>query len=282
MDFYAIPFEDFSRLRPWKFVRVADVDALNRMIADEVTAALKTASRLGRRLMVICPVGPLDFSYWADRMNREATDGTALITVNMDEYIGADGRLIPESHPLSFRRFMNDGLFGRLEGKARVPPENIHFPSPDAPDETTQLIEEHGGADLCYGGLGLTGHFAFNDPPPDGEPCDDRLVRGSRARALEIGPESMAQMCMGGTAGNWEIIPRRAVTLGMYELMMSKCVHLTFMRSWHAGVLRRALFGPVTGRCPGSFLQTHPNLKVTLTELAANLPLIHVAQRIAE
>jgi glucosamine-6-phosphate deaminase len=282
MDVYAIPFEDFSRLRSWKFLRVADTDALNRIIADEVTAALKTVSYQGRQLMVICPVGPLDFSYWADRMNREAIDGAGLITVNMDEYIGRDGRLIPESHPLSFRRFMNERLFGRLQGKARVPPGNIHFPSPEEPEQTTKLIEDHGGADLCYGGLGLTGHFAFNDPPPDGEPCDDSLVRGSRTRALDIGPESTAQMCMGGTGGNWEIIPRRAVTIGMHELLMSKCVHLTFMRSWHAGVLRRALFGPMTGRCPGSFLQSHPNLKVTLTELAASLPLIHVAQRIAE
>jgi glucosamine-6-phosphate deaminase len=215
-------------------------------------------------------------------MNREQTDGSALITVNMDEYLEESGRLIPESHPMSFRRFMREGLFDRLEGKARVPPENICFPSPDRPEQTTQLIEKHGGADLCYGGFGLTGHFAFNDPPPESEPCDDDAVRNSHTRVLEIGPVSMAQMCMGGTGGNWDIIPRRAITLGMYELLMSKAIHLTFMRSWHAGVLRRALFGPVTGRCPGSLIQNHPNVKVTLTELAAKLPVTHVAQIVAE
>ena len=42
------------------------------------------------------------------------------------------------------------------------------------------------------------------------------------------------------------------------------------------------LAGPVTGRCPGSFIQQHPNVRVTVTELAAQLPLIHVAQRTAE
>jgi glucosamine-6-phosphate deaminase len=200
----------------------------------------------------------------------------------MDEYLDANGGPIPESHPLSFRRFMNEGLFDRLTGRARVPAANIHFPSPADPAAITRLIEQRGGADLCYGGMGLTGHFAFNDPPEQGEAVVDDEVRNSRTRVLRISRESMAQMCMGGTGGNWDIIPPAAITIGMYELLLSKKIHLTFMRSWHAGVLRRALFGPVTGKCPGSFVQQHPNVTVTVTELAAAMPLIHVAQRVAE
>jgi len=282
VDFYSIPFEDFPKHRNWTFTKVPDAGSLSRLVAEEVTAALKRAEAEGRKLMVICPVGPLDYRLWAERMNREGTSGSHLITVNMDEYLDEGGALIDASHPLSFRRFMRDNLFSRLEGRSRVPEANIHFPSPRRPEQTTRLIEAHGGADLCYGGMGLTGHFAFNDPPPRQEPCDGDAIRGSRTRVVRISPESQAQMCMGGTGGNWDIIPPAAVTLGMHELLLSRCIHLTFMRSWHAGVLRRALFGPVSGRCPGSFVQRHGNVKVTLTELAASLPLIHVAQRIAE
>jgi glucosamine-6-phosphate deaminase len=278
---YSIPFEDFEKHRNWSFTKVADAPALSIATAEEVVAELKRAEAEGRTLMVICPVGPIDFSYWAEAMNREQTDGTRLVTVNMDEYLDGDGRLVPESHPLSFRKFMNAGLFDRLAGHARVPAENIHFPTPEDPAATTRLIEQHGGADLCYGGMGLTGHFAFNDPPEPGEPMVDDDVRNSRTRVLRISRESMAQMCMGGTGGNWEIIPSAAITIGMHELLLSKRIHLTFMRTWHAGVLRRALFGPVTGRCPGSFVQQHPNVAVTVTELAAAMPLIHVAQRVA-
>jgi len=281
MDYYTIPFEQFSGIRPWPFTKLPDVAALNRLIAEEVVTALKEAVKQRRRLVVICPVGPLDYSYWAEVMNREHVDGSALVTVNMDEYLAEDGDAIPESHPLSFRRFMNAGFFDRLQGSARVPADNIVFPDPRSPDRTTAFLEACGGADICYGGMGLTGHFAFNDPPEADQSCDAAAVRNSRTRCLEICRESQAQMCMGGTGGNWEILPRRAITLGMYELLMSKQIHLTFMRSWHAGVLRRALFGPVTGRCPGSFVQQHPNVTVTLTELAADLPLVHVAQRIA-
>ena len=281
MDPYSIPFEEFPKLRGWTFTKVADSAVLSRLTADEMVEELRRAEREERVLMVICPAGPIDYSCWAEAMNAAQTDGSRLVTVNMDEYLDGDGGLVSESHPLSFRRFMNAGLFGRLEGRARVPAANIHFPSPADPEATTRLIEAHGGADLCYGGMGLTGHFAFNDPPGPGEGVSDEEVRSSRTRTVTISRESQAQMCLGGTGGNWEIIPPRAVTLGMYELLASRRIHLTFLRSWHAGVLRRALFGPVTGRCPGSFVQLHSNVRVTLTELAAALPLVHVAQRVA-
>jgi glucosamine-6-phosphate deaminase len=68
----------------------------------------------------------------------------------------------------------------------------------------------------------------------------------------------------------------------MYELLLSKKIHLTFMRDWHAGVLRQALFGPVTGRFPSSFIQQHGNVEVTVTELAARLPLINVTLSIGQ
>lgn len=280
MDPYSLQFKDFAKHRKWPFAKVADDVALSKVTAEEVVAELKRAEADGRTLMVICPVGPIDYAYWAEAMNREGTDGTRLVTVNMDEYLDDHGDLVSESHPLSFRKFMNEGLFNRLSGRAHVPAGNICFPSPRDLAAVTRLIEQHGGADLCYGGMGLTGHFAFNDPPEPGETANDEQVRNSRTRVVRICRESMAQMCMGGTGGNWEIIPVTAVTLGMYELLLSKRIHLTFMRSWHSGVLRRALFGPVTWRCPGSFVQQHPNVTITVTEIAAALPLLHVAQRV--
>jgi glucosamine-6-phosphate deaminase len=281
-EVYSLGFERFSKQKPWLFTKVADWPALNQRIADEVVAALKEAVKAGRQLLVICPVGPLDYSYWAELMNREQTDGSHLVTVNMDEFVNEGGELIEMSHPLSFRRYMKERLFGRLEGRARVPAENVHFPLPECPEQATALIERHGGADYCASGIGLSGHFAFNDPPAPTEPCNDGEVRNSRTRLVTLCPESLAQMCMGGTAGNWEIIPRKAMTLGMYELLLSKKIHLTFMRDWHAGILRQALFGPVTGRCPASFIQQHANVEVTVTELAARLPPVNVTLSIGQ
>ena len=283
MDFYALPFEQFAEHRPWKFNLVDDVEALNRLVAREAVDAIRAAGRTGRQVLIVLPVGPLDFSFWAALCNQRKVSCEPLVTVTMDEYLDdRTGRLIGRDHPLSFRRFIDQTLVANLEPRLRPDPANVHFPDPKEPERTTALVESHGGAALCFGGCGITGHFAFNDPPePDG-PCDDESVRTSRTRTVTIMRESQTQMCMGGTNGNWDILPRRAVTLGMHELLMSKKVHPTFMRNWHAGVVRRVLFGPVTGRCPGSFIQEHPNVEVTLTRLAAAVPVLNVSQSTGE
>jgi glucosamine-6-phosphate deaminase len=65
----------------------------------------------------------------------------------------------------------------------------------------------------------------------------------------------------------------------MSELLCAREIRLTFMRSWHAGVLRRALFGPVTPQFPGSLVQTHPNVRVTVASVAAGLPLRSILQQ---
>ena len=282
MNPYELPFAQFSALRPWSFNLVEDIDALNRRIANQAVDAIAAAGKAQRQILVITPVGPLDYTYWAELCNERNVSCQPLVTLNMDEYLDEDGNYIPVTHPLSFRSFVQRTLVDNLRPELRPDPANIHFPDPHNPQSTTALVKSFGGADLCFGGFGITGHFAFNDPPEPDQPCNDDDVRNSKTRCLTIMRESQTQMCMGGTNGNWDIIPRRAVTLGMYELLMSKKIHLTFMRNWHAGVLRQVLFGPVTGRRPGSFIQQHPAVEVTLTRLAAELPVLNLAQAIGE
>jgi glucosamine-6-phosphate deaminase len=281
-DPYRIAFEDFGRLQPFKFNLVANRDELNRRIAREAVDAIKAAGKAGRQILIIVPVGPVDLSYWARLCNAEKVSCEPLVTMNMDEYLDAEDRFVRLDHPLSFRAFVQRTLIDPIDASLRPNPANIHFPDPQEPESATALVESFGGADLCFGGMGITGHIAFNDPPEPGEPVVDHDVRNLRTRCLTINRESATQMAMGGVDGNWDILPRRAVTLGMYELLLSKKIHLTFMRSWHAGVLRRALFGPVTGRCPGSFVQEHANVEVTVTQLAARQPLCNLAQATGE
>jgi glucosamine-6-phosphate deaminase len=261
---------------------VADSHALNERVAREAVDAIKAAGTANRQLLLILPVGPLNYGHWARLCNVEKVSCAPLVTMCMDEYLDDSGNHVPESHPLSFRHFIQRTFIDALDPKLRPDPVNVRFPDPHEPESATALIESFQGADICFGGMGITGHLAFNDPPEPGEPVVDREVRSSRTRCLTITRESATQMALGGIDGNWDVLPRRAVTLGMYELLLSKKIHLTFMRRWHSGVLRRALFGPVTGRCPGSFVQEHANVEVTVTQLAAKTPLYNVAQATGE
>lgn len=273
MNIYELKVDDLPVELRDKIAVVPDTEALNRKIASEFADLLAEKQDRGEMLTVICPVGPLEYRYFAEEVKKRRLNCQNLCTINMDEYLDENDHLIPETHPLSFRRFMEETFFSNMDERQRPLPENIIFPDPEAPEKLTGLIEDIGGADICWAGFGITGHVAFNDPPEMlGEPADLESFRNCRTRKLTISPMATAQMAMGGTDGNLEILPTRAVTVGMYEMLKSKKFHLTFMRNWHAGLWRRALLGPVTSSFPGSLLQGHPNLKITMTELAAKPP----------
>lgn len=283
MDIYQARVSDLPAALRSKITVVPDPDALNRRVAAEFADLLEAKTRAGELLTAICPVGPLDYRFFVEELARRDLSCRNLRTVNMDEYLDDRDRLIPTTHPLSFRRFMDETFFSRLPADRGPRPENILFPDPDRPEETTRLLDSLGGADICWAGFGITGHVAFNDPPQMlGEPRDLGNFRDCRTRKLTISPMSLAQMALGGTNGNLDIIPRRAVTVGMHELLGAKRFHLTLMRSWHAGLWRRALLGEVTPEFPGSLLQEHPALTVTMTELAAAPPVVNTAQATGE
>ena len=115
-----------------------------------------------------------------------------------------------------------------------------------------------------------------------GEPDDLQSFKNCKTRILTTSDMSNAQMAMGGTHGNLEIIPAKCVSIGMYELLKTRTFQLTFMRNWHAGLWRRALLGPITQNFPGSLLQEHPKLKILMTELAAALPQANTQQDTGE
>ncbi|MFW5798099.1 MAG: 6-phosphogluconolactonase [Planctomycetota bacterium] len=283
MDLYGMTVDQLPE--PWKSrtTVVPDNAELNRRMATEFADMLEARQQEGGLLTVIAPVGPVDYRVFAEEVVRRGLSCRHLRTVNMDEYVDDHDQLIPKSHPLSFRRHMDEMFFNRLPEDKRPLPENIVFPDPAAPHLVTELIDRIGGADLCWAGFGITGHLAFNDPPHmTGEPTDLASFRNCKTRVLRCGDMSTAQMAIGGTHGNLEIIPPRATTIGMYELLKTKNFRLTFMRNWHAGLWRRALLGPVTAEFPGSLMQEHPNITVTLTELAAELPVVNTHQDTGE
>lgn len=283
MSIQDVRVEDIAEPLRSKIDVVADVDGLNRKIAREFADLLEAKAAAGEMLTIIAPVGPLDYGYFASEVKARGLTCRHLRSVNMDEYLDDGDRLIPTSHPLSFRRFMEETFFSHLDDDKRPQPENVIFPDPDAPEKVTELIDEIGGADIVWAGFGITGHVAFNDPPHmTGDPTDLESFRACKTRKLTISDMSTAQMAMGGTNGNTEILPRRAVTVGMYELLKTKKFHCTFMRSWHAGLWRRGLLGPVTSEFPGSLIQEHPNFCVTMTQLAAGVPVVHTAQATGE
>lgn len=283
MGIYDVSVSNLPKALRDKITIVENVDALNRRIASEFADLLEQKTERNEMLTIIVPVGAIDYRYFVKEIGRRGLNCRNLRTINMDEYVDDSGEWIPKTHPLSFRRFMDETFFSLIPEADRPEPENIIFPNPHNPEAVTHLIDQIGGADVFWSGFGISGHIAFNDPPAVlGEANDIKSFRLSRTRMIRVGDMSTTQMLMGATDGNSEILPRRAMTVGMYEILKTKRMHLTFMRNWHAGVWRRALLGPVTQEFPGSLAQEHPNVVITMTKLAAALPRVNALQATGE
>jgi glucosamine-6-phosphate deaminase len=242
-----------------------DAADLARRMAGEMAALIRENNRGGRPTCCIVPVGPVDqYEVLARIVVDEGLDCSRVTFLNMDEFLGDDGGWIAPTHPLSFRGFMERAFHARIPAGLGVPPENRVFPDPRDPEALSALIAERGGVDVGFGGIGLNGHLAFNEPEAVG--VDEFARRGTRT--LAIAPESRAHMAV-NLACALDLIPRRAVTVGMREILASRRLSLYANRPWQCGIVRQALHGPVTPLCPASYLQAHPDAHLTVADYVA-------------
>lgn len=258
---------------PIRVDRVLDNAALIRRLADDFVADYLAAKAAGReRVVMIVPVGPVGaFDLLADACNRAGQSLADLVLVNMDEYLESDGRrFIPADDPLSFRGHMQRHFWDILRPEL-APPEHARvFPDPRDPEAVPALIDRLGGVDVTYGGVGITGHVAFNDPP-QGEMAVDEFVLLA-TRVVELSIETRVINSVTACRGNIDRIPRLAVTVGMAEILGSRLVRLYLNRPWQSAIVRKLLHGPVTAKVPASLLQCHGDCRLVLTDEVAALP----------
>ena len=271
----AIAKEDVNLGAPIPFETVADKGRLISRFADDLMNDYLAAKAAGRRRVVlIVPVGPVgQFQLWAQRCTREGVSLADLVLINMDEYLTADGgSFIDQSDPLSFRAHMQRNFFDRLDPALAPPLEARHFPDPRRPEDTGALIEAHGGVDVCYGGIGITGHVAFNDPPEPGQTITTEEFAALPTRVVHLSRETRLVNAITAARGNIDRIPERAVTVGMKEILASRKIRIYMNRSWQCAIIRKFLHGPVTSAVPASLLQRHRDARVVATDSVCELP----------
>lgn len=253
---------------------VPDAAALSRRFADTMLEEYTAARAAGRATVVfIAPVGPVgQYDLLAARCNAERISLRELLLIGMDEYLTPQGDWIAEEDPLSFRGHMRRHLWDVLDPALAPPPEHRIFPHPARLDEIPGLITRNGGVDVCFGGVGIAGHMAFNEPPEPGETIDAAEFAARPTRVVRLARETRTINAVTVWGGAICRIPERAVTVGMREILGARKLLLFLNRSWQRAVLRQALFGPITPAVPVSFAQRHPDAAVVATAEVTRLP----------
>lgn len=249
---------------------MTDDAAVFREMAREMADEIKRKNALGEKTAFICPVGPVgQYPYFVDIVNKEGISLKDVWFLNMDEYLTDNKEWINKEHRLSFRGFMDRAVYTQIRPELVMPAEQRIFPDPRDPENMWRIIQKLGGVDICFGGIGINGHVAFNEARDD---LTAEQFRELPTRVLEITRETRTANAIGDLCGAIDDMPRWCITIGMREIYSARKIRLGCFRDWHRAVARHACYGDVSAHFPVTLLQEHPDTLLRITEFVANLP----------
>lgn len=234
-----------------KFITVDTYEKMSRHAANIISAQviIKPDCVLGLATGS-SPLGT--YKQLIDWYNKGDIDFSGVISVNLDEYVGLDGK-----NDQSYSYFMNHNFFDHIN----ISINNTFVPNGCAVDLAGegQRYDEHiaelGGIDLQLLGIGLDGHIGFNEP-------DKYFVKSTHVVDLH---ESTIKANSRFFASEDEV-PKKAITMGMVSIMQAKKILLIANGKAKRDILEKAFYGPITPEIPASILQLHPDITVIYSE----------------
>jgi glucosamine-6-phosphate deaminase len=257
-----------------------DLDSLYMHFARSIANEIQTHNEAGEATRLILPVGPVgQYPLLVQICNQEGISWQNVHTFNMDDYLDWQGQPLSLEHPLSFEGFMRQEVFVKLDPELSIPEDQIHFPNPRNLDRISAEIAAVGGIDTCYGGIGIHGHVAFNEPPISRwyKLTADQF-RQSVTRIVPLAPETVVMNSIRATGGNPAALPPMAVTLGMRDILAARRIRLYCQGgAWQRTILRIALLGEEDVDYPITLLQNHPDYGIITDRNTAQAPKLSIA-----
>lgn len=169
-------------------------------------------------------------------------------TINLDEYVG-----LANDHPNSYRNYMHEHLFKHVD----IDLEYTYFPSLESGflKWMSQSIIH-----LQLLGIGNNGHIGFNEPGGSFE---------SSVHEAVLTYETIQQNRK--YFSSQVIMPKKAVTLGIKDIMKAQKIILVATGKHKASILKKMLEEPISNRLPASILKKHEHVTIYADFEAASL-----------
>lgn len=248
-------------------------------MALDMLVRIRRALEEGRQFVGVFPTGPIfQYQLLADMVNALRLPLHHVHFFSMDEYADENGKDIDPEWPGSFHWTIEKQFLSRLDPKLRIPAKQVHFPSSKNFKHYDQMIVEARknpsakGADIVYGGTGLSGHYSFWDPhlaKEAGLDYEGWLKAGPRL--VEFHPISTIQMGVTDMQGAWAFVPPKAYTTASstmlnadYRSWWNDGAGLTAEGTYSGGIVwqkfitRLSLHGPIVPEIPCSILRLAP------------------------
>ena len=237
-----------------------DCDEIHQQLADDMISFIKSQNIKGKPSRFIVPVGPVgQYPIFLNIVETERISLKNCYFFYMDENADNLGHALPAAHPLSFEGEMRKLWLNDIDPELAIPEEQLFFPNENNINFLAKKIEEVGGIDICFGGIGIHGHIAFNEPEPEVESSDPRMVYLNDFTTT-------INAIRAGVGGNLEGFPKKAFTLGMKQILNARQIRLAcrngIVLDWANTVLRLVLLGTPGSDYPCTFINQHKDFKI--------------------
>ncbi len=254
---HASPLEQFERILTTIY---EDAGTAAVEVARQVRAVIEQKQRQGAKAVLGLATGSSPTRVYDELVRMHQEEGLSfrnVVTFNLDEYYPMQPDQLQ-----SYVLYMKEYLFDHID----IDPANTHVPDGTIPIEEIgtycaayeQRIADHGGLDLQLLGIGGTGHIGFNEP-------GSREV--SRTRLITL--DKITRMSAASDFFGEELVPRRAITMGVRTILEAKKIILMAWGEGKASVVQKAVEGPITDQVPATFLQNHANAQFIIDQAAA-------------
>lgn len=254
--------------------KAATMEHVGNMMADEVTAN----NEAGKITRWILPAGPLEqYDTFTERVNRERISLHNLYVFHMDEWLDWQGRPFPvENAHTSLRGLMEAHFYGKIDPELNVPENQRIWPDIHDPDAYDAKVEEMGGIDTVWAGIGCKGLIAFCESPRSiFHRVSMEEFAASKTRIVHINDDTIVALSQRESGGCYDAIPPMAITLGMKSILSARrAVFLITTGSWKQTVIRVLLFSEPTLEYPVTLLTEHiPECVLCCDEFTASHPM---------
>jgi len=256
--------------------RAATMQMIGNMMADEVIQH----NREGQITRWILPAGPTDeYDTFIARVNEEKISLKNLFIFHMDEFLDWEGRPFPVVDTYeSLEGTMNAAFYNRIDPELTIPTSQRFWPRINNLDYLDEKIEELGGVDTMWAGVGCKGLVAFCEAPRSytHRVSIEEFAR-SKTRIVDLNEDTIVALSQRTFGGCYDRIPPRAVTLGFKAMLSAKrAVLMIATGSWKQTVIRVILFSEPTLEYPVTLLPRYiPEVILACDKETADHPMSH-------
>lgn len=236
----------------------ATPDELGRSAARFVIEQIQQAVRQRGTARVIFATGASQYAFLdALVQGGSALDWSKVTAFHLDEYLG-----LPQTHPASFRRYLQERLFSLL------PFGQVHLLDGEADDPQAEALRysqllADAVIDLACVGIGENAHLAFNDPPADFE-------TSALVHVVTLDEACRQQQVGEGHFPALDAVPSQALSLSVPAILAAQTISCVVPEARKAAAVRCALEGPIAPECPASALRLHKYVRLFLDHASAS------------